>query len=140
MSYNEALQVELFCRVSDRSKLEQLGFAADSDFHAGDAVRMTRAGNRPLLAILMGLGEEGTTLFGYVTGARSHPPAAIAADGGLLSFVRCDHASHDPIVRVTRDGTMVGVADAISYWAVATAAMRTLGLTFTDDMQDGRHA
>jgi hypothetical protein len=140
MSYTEVLHIELFCRESDRGKMEQLGFAVDPDFRAAGAVRMTRAGSRPLVATLMGIGTEGTVLLAFVTGATAHPPGALAADGTAMSFVPCDHESYEPIVRVAQGGGIVGVADAAAYWTIATTVMGALGLTFAGHKQHGRQA
>jgi hypothetical protein len=140
MSYTQQLRVEIFCRISDRSVFEQLGFVLDPEFRAGDAIRMTSAGSRPLVATLMAFGEEGTVFFAFVTGASSHPPAALAADGTTMSFVRCDHETFDPIVPVTSDGTVVGLEDATAYWTIVAKVMRALGLEFTQDQQRERHA
>jgi hypothetical protein len=141
VSYNEALHIEVFCHVSDRGTLDQPGFAADSEFQSATAVGMIHAaGNRPLVATLIGVGMEGLVLFGFVTGAKHHPPGAIAGDGVNLSFVRCDHKTYDPIVRVTSEGNVVGEEDARTYWATAHSAMSTLGLKFADNEQERSNA
>jgi hypothetical protein len=110
MSYSRQLDVEIFCRVEDRSTFEQLGVIADPEFHADDAFRMTGPGSRPLVATSIRFGTQGGVFLAFVTGASSHPPAALAADGATVSIVPCDHESFYPIVRGKSDGTVARFA------------------------------
>jgi hypothetical protein len=135
---NEPLHIDIYCRASDRRNLELLGFAAHPDFRSAETARMTRAtGSRPLIAALIGHGMDGAVLFGYFARSEYYPPAAIASDGKTLSYVLCDPVTRDPIIRVTPDGRMIGVTEALAYWPIAQSAMSILGLKFADNNHNG---
>lgn len=136
----EQLRAEIFCCASDRRTFEQLGFSADPEFRATNAALMIHvAANQPLVAALLGIATDGMVLLGYVVGSKHHPPAAIASDGMSLEFVPCDHGTFDPIVRVTRDGTVIGIEQARAFWRTAVSASDKLGLSFGKNTETGEN-